>query len=362
MGLANGRLTAPLEIGEIYQCLGEGKLNGLWYDTNHICASQKINRRSLIKPIIVNTPVELTDAQFKAADYGYTIPIYSSFSGAISAYNAGTRWGYNKPAVGDWARLTDFIGYDHYAQDPVSFSANDTLVEENARMSLNFDIGGMLEWGSFSSMAPTYENLQFGFVVGSSWYPLTGDGTTILDLTDHTSVPLPPSASAGSSFTIYPMLTTYKGTQQAWQSPGSAAGSWWLLDCNPVSISVKQQTTPGNLVSVFGVLANAYYYPEQDKMSVSNLVVGVSNDNDFAIRITVTASISTPFDGTKNFGSSLETVPAHSQIDNISLSGSAYYTPNDPSYASIDLTGTFTSGTSYTVHGAYNVEPEEVSS
>lgn len=107
MATSNGKITAPVADRDPYVCMGVGKYNG-WYDWAYICSNQhgKTNIWSKWKPVIVDTPQDITEQQLKAAAYG------------LEWYQSGDSLTYSiryvPPVIGkNWMRITDFIGYNH---------------------------------------------------------------------------------------------------------------------------------------------------------------------------------------------------------------------------------------------------------
>lgn len=107
MSVVNGVILAPINIKDTYVCLGVGQYNG-WYDLAYICSNQhgRTNIWSKWKPVIVDTPKEITEEQLKAVAYG------------LQWYQSGDSLTYSirylPPVSGvNWQRLTDFIGYNH---------------------------------------------------------------------------------------------------------------------------------------------------------------------------------------------------------------------------------------------------------
>lgn len=107
MSVVNGIITTPIADRDPYVCMGVGKYNG-WYDWAYICSNQhgKTNIWSKWKPVIVDTPQDITEQQLKASAYG------------LEWYQSGDSLTYSiryLPPVGgvDFQRITDFIGYNH---------------------------------------------------------------------------------------------------------------------------------------------------------------------------------------------------------------------------------------------------------
>ena len=115
--ISNNRISAPIGLQEVYGLLGVTK-TGTYYDVGYICgnAHGQINKWSRHKPVRVNQPGIITDAQLKSANFGLTIPAKSTdFKTAIN----NATYSYNPPRPGtDWCRLTDFDKYSHTAVSP----------------------------------------------------------------------------------------------------------------------------------------------------------------------------------------------------------------------------------------------------
>lgn len=109
MGVKNGIITAPISLKDPYTCMGVGATED-GYTLSYICSNmhEKINIWSKWKPVIVDTPQEITEEQLKAAAYG--LQWYQSGDSLTYAIK------YNPPKFAEnWSRLTDFIGYNHNA-------------------------------------------------------------------------------------------------------------------------------------------------------------------------------------------------------------------------------------------------------
>lgn len=111
MGVSNGKITAPVSIGDVSTALGVGN-----YDLGYLCKNThgKINMWSKKKPVIYATLGELTGAQLRAASFGLSYTIDTAWN---------VVWAYNPPTGGDTApfRLLDFEDYDHNAKSGMAF-------------------------------------------------------------------------------------------------------------------------------------------------------------------------------------------------------------------------------------------------
>ena len=117
--LSGTRLAAPLNLQEVYSVMGVSAVNGL-KDVGYICGNGhgRINKWARNKPVRVNQPGEITDAQRKAVYQGLSVSPYG-YKNLYEEYASGMKnaWKYLPPRPGtDWCRLTDFVGYNHDAE------------------------------------------------------------------------------------------------------------------------------------------------------------------------------------------------------------------------------------------------------
>ena len=109
MSIQGNKLVEPIGLQEVYSLLGVAK-TGTYYDVATICGNGhgKINMWARNKPMRVDTPAEITEAQKHSAAFGLS----ASFT-----YNEPAVWTYLPPRPGtDWFRLTDFNEYDHVSE------------------------------------------------------------------------------------------------------------------------------------------------------------------------------------------------------------------------------------------------------
>lgn len=120
MGHSNGEITAPVSTDDVVAVLGE---------TTHniplLCRSDKINPASKYKPIRGFSYEELTEEQRRGTTEDYVNGILFGVRGVSNSTILGFKtnpheldYSYaGKPRKWiDWGRITDFIGYDHYAK------------------------------------------------------------------------------------------------------------------------------------------------------------------------------------------------------------------------------------------------------
>ena len=290
MANVGGLISAPISINaDIAKVLGSSS-----YDLGTLCRSSAINMWSRKKPIQVNQYQELTDAQWKQYNYGYTIPQYTNLPAIWNAYVGGTGWTYTKPT--SYFRTTDFEGYSHNANSPFDVELLDTTpaIGGTVRFSME-DISDILTWGDFAGFAPTYTGIQLGIMCktdnGYGYYPMTGpDGLALTDIEwSKINCSLPSSQfTAGQSYRFCPVLTTWtgNGTSRTWHTLTSSdtTGTWWLLPTANMTATIQANTTIIDKLS-FDVVTNS--------MTFNSTTITYSN-----INITLTMSLSSTYTGT----------------------------------------------------------------
>lgn len=113
MGVNNGIITYPVNFAEPYQCLGVAKYNGEYHE-GYICSNLhgKTNKWSKRKPLEMNKPSDVTEAELIAANYGIKEPSGSSDP------NVAVEQDYVYIPPTTFYRINDFIGYNHNAMPP----------------------------------------------------------------------------------------------------------------------------------------------------------------------------------------------------------------------------------------------------
>ena len=93
------------------------------------------------KPMRVDTPVEITEAQKVQANFGMNVQYSENLDNVIESALRGD-WGYLPPRAGiDWCRLTDFVGYRHDCVRPCTTKLMDASMEADQKdfLSIYFD-------------------------------------------------------------------------------------------------------------------------------------------------------------------------------------------------------------------------------
>lgn len=137
--MAITRLTRPITVADIAECLGESTFN-----VGKLCISDKVSAWAKYKPVrLADNPIFASASWWQADqninnDCGFRIPIHSLNSGLLNNASLiaeftedGTNgWNYLKPTGSYWKRVLDFDGYYHYAGPPFSLISNTINVYE----------------------------------------------------------------------------------------------------------------------------------------------------------------------------------------------------------------------------------------
>lgn len=157
MTLVNGKITKPVSLDDIGQCLGESSR-----DLGTLCQADSIKFWAKYHPIRANLTRELTKGStgdWNAYAYGIVVDTnekwYTNNSSQIqSAFNKAINgqytWAYLKPrglSYNEWYRVLDFDGYIHYAECPILFYHNDLT---RGKLDIHFSIKGGLDDGNLT--------------------------------------------------------------------------------------------------------------------------------------------------------------------------------------------------------------------
>lgn len=185
---SNGRITAPVSLhADVYPVLGLAKT--VTYDTGWVCGNShgRINKWSRHKPVRVNQPGIITEAQLKSANFGLTIPAKSTdFKTAIN----NATYSYNPPRPGtDWCRLTDFDKYSHTAVSPLincqAISFDRTFIDEQYIFPLTLNHRGHDDYNIGLDEFPGFSSMYLGCIIE---YMQTGGTTVRLFKTAQTTI------------------------------------------------------------------------------------------------------------------------------------------------------------------------------
>lgn len=114
MGVSNGKITAPVSIGDVSTALGVGN-----YDLGYLCKNThgKTNMWSKKKPVKWAQLAPASNVEWWKATNGRYGFIFPSTTVVITNQNDDGVWTYDPPIGGDASpfRLLDFEGYNHNA-------------------------------------------------------------------------------------------------------------------------------------------------------------------------------------------------------------------------------------------------------
>lgn len=109
-------ISKPVSISAVASALGVSS-----YDLGTLCTSERIKKWAKYKPVRHETFGEITAAQRKSVNHGYSFASYTNLSNlmdaAVALGQSGEAWTYNKPRgvysnVKEPFRLLDFNGYN----------------------------------------------------------------------------------------------------------------------------------------------------------------------------------------------------------------------------------------------------------
>lgn len=171
MSLSNNKITAPVSVDDVADCLGMTRSSTL----ADLCTSSKINVWAKYKPTVFPSP--FPDDWYKAKDgnYGLNITVdnrVSSWSALVAEYskpNNGYSNIYKRPSGGATSpyRLGDFRGYNHKAKPEISDYLAATNYIEDSPISLSVAYNAITVDGDQVSYkdVEVYKGLYFGYVI-----------------------------------------------------------------------------------------------------------------------------------------------------------------------------------------------------
>lgn len=171
MSVTNGIVGAPIGLYEVAKLLGCSK-----FDVGSVCTFSAINIWAKWKPFRDTakgySSVATSQGAAALVNYGLTIPSSSSMSGLVALYEQDARmhgWTYSAPNGSTYPyRLTDFVGYNHYAQCQLSdMTASATTIEKISSQSLVVE--GVIEAASTNGIS--LSELKAGGIFMNTMYP-----------------------------------------------------------------------------------------------------------------------------------------------------------------------------------------------
>lgn len=248
----SGILSNPMNIQDIANALGVPGTTVM----GDAVVNGTVNKHSMRKPIVYNKIAPLTDAEWASANYGWTINDYADLDQAVTAWANDTAWTYTKPTDGDHFRWMDLHGYNAAAVSIFLPQYNATAYRDTGGNYFCQGISTILPWGKFVGHAPYYSDLYIGLVIqrqSNSWVYMLNNSTSedpTLELLAsenfHFSVS---ELTAGQSYTIFPVLTTYNADSSRelgkWVVPEkNKDGTWWPIPVAAATISVQNRVQP----------------------------------------------------------------------------------------------------------------------
>ena len=223
MGHSNGKITAPINLGDdVYATLGIGAI-GIGYDLGYACANThgKINPWARYKPVRYES-LGPSDGEkwWKAWDgnCGVKPKRISSYTDAENyADGSMNGWEYSPPTGGNFPyRLTDFNGYNHYADPPIDkfmcpatatnqFTSSSFTCSAAIMMPSQGTEADFLNMGDFAEIAECY----FGVYVKSKTTQMYRRVTADKKIgTGYAMVTVNSWGMATGKWDVYPFLST----------------------------------------------------------------------------------------------------------------------------------------------------------
>lgn len=171
MALANNKITAPVSVDDVADCLGMTRSSTL----ADLCTSSKINVWAKYKPTDYNAAFADDWSKGKDGNYGLNITVdnrVSSWSALVAEYskaNNGYSNIYKRPSGGASSpfRLGDFRGYNHNAKPEISDYLAATNYLEDSPISLSVAYNAVTVDGdqvSYNAI-DAFRDLYFGYVI-----------------------------------------------------------------------------------------------------------------------------------------------------------------------------------------------------
>lgn len=171
MALANNKITAPVSVDDVADCLGMNRSSTL----ADLCTSSKINVWAKYKPTDYNAAFSDNWSKGKDGNYGLNITTdnrVSSWSALVAEYskaNNGYSNIYKRPSGGASSpyRLGDFRGYNHKAKPEIGDYLAATNYIEDSQISLSVAYNVITADGDQVSYrdVEVYKGLYFGYVI-----------------------------------------------------------------------------------------------------------------------------------------------------------------------------------------------------
>ena len=242
----------------------------------YFAAAAKINDNSRYKPVSYGKDFDMTDADFYAVNWGFSIPTYANYTAMKNAVKNGESWIYVRPSGTSASpyRLGDFRRYDTDAQAPFKMEASNgdgVSINGTLRLVLSEDLTDIVKWAKFSGYQGTniqYLNCGIYIPENGYYFPFTdtNQGLSMNDLDwEKLSITIPSNLfSTGKTYTAHLVLTTWDGANggRTWYLPSETDyGSWWLMKKgSEVKFNVVSAPNPLDYINTEGYGSGTYNY------------------------------------------------------------------------------------------------------
>lgn len=271
--IPNSNINLATNIRDVLNAHGSSCTNDVisFFDSR-----AKINEDSRYKPVSYGKNFDMTDADYYAVNWGFTIPTYANYPAMKTAVANGETWIYNRPYGGSASpyRLGDFRRYDTDAQVPFKMEASNgsgVYLGNTLRLTFIEDVTDIVKWAKFDSYQGT--NIQYlncGVYVPEIgyYYALTdtNQGLSMNDLDwEKINITIPSNLfKANTTYTAYFVLTTFDGANggHTWYYPSeSDYGSWWVMKKGgEVKFTVVNTPNPLDYININGYGSGNYSY------------------------------------------------------------------------------------------------------
>lgn len=211
MALANNKITAPVSVDDVADCLGMTRSSTL----ADLCTSSKINVWAKYKPTDYNAAFSDNWSKVKDGNYGLNITVdnrVSSWSALVAEYSKaynGYSNIYKRPSGGSSSpyRLGDFRGYNHKAKPEISdyLAATNYLEDSPISLSVAYNVitadGDQVSYNAIEA----FKDLYFGYVITDT----SGKTLKLIATASTTSsyeVRLPARTLLAGTYKAYPMF------------------------------------------------------------------------------------------------------------------------------------------------------------
>lgn len=344
MGYSNGIIYAPVNSDDVGAVIGVTT-----HDWGPLCASGNIKMWAKFKPVKIDTPATITEAQRKAVNYGIAnIPYFtlganmaSFMRGAGAVPNNGAKSEYfvyeRINAATDRARIDDFVkdntkGYWHGAEAPIFPPASD-IISIPASDSQNVDI--FFSIGVDDEMCVRLCDLDFTQTIGTfnagNWYVgvcLTNASRAVA-ITQTTPMALImqygavwrvpktlfKNLSPAGSYMVFVFLTNYKMTSYG-TFPSSQSYYFIPLTFAKKAMTVREESV-NLLMSIAGWRSESNSRYIDYSLSVTNKSSGTITVTKIAVKIYKGATLLAEITPTVSPGFGLDANQSHTKTGSI---------------------------------------------